>query len=392
MTKCIYIATGANLPDQNASALRVSSIISALSLYGYSFTVIGQCKADENTDYVVNDNYKVRSTYNVLKQHSFWQKVKTFLFPTKMVFKQINEIIKNEKIDYLFIYQIAPIRLMKKIINLCEKNNIALVFDIVEYQNLSQQRNLIGYWFNYRPAKRIITHFTKYGKVISISSYLKTFFENRSVPSIFVPFFFDVKKISNNSYSKGEHIRIVYAGAPFGSRDTIINAVRSLLLLSKEEADSFRFVFAGVTREQMKELGLKEEELIKTDCWCSYLGRISHDDVLKLYSQSDYSLLLKPVNKRLSKAGFPTKVSESWALSTPVIANLTGDMDKYMVDGFNGIESLADSPADCANALKKALSFSEEEYLNMRNNSRKTAENQLDITVFAELIKKFVEK
>lgn len=392
MTKCIYIATGANLPDQNASALRVSSIVSALSLYDYSFIVIGQSKADENTDYIVGDNYIIRSTYNVLKQHSFLKKVKTFLFPTKMVFRQISEIIKKEEIKFLFIYQIVPIRLMKKIIKLCKQHNIVLVFDIVEYQNLSQQRNLIGYWFNYRPAKRIITHFTKYGKVISISSYLKKFFESRNVPSIFVPFFFDVKKISNNSYNRGEHIRIVYAGAPFGSRDTIINAVKALLLLSKEEADSFRFVFAGVTREQMKELGLKEEELTKTDCWCSYLGRISHDDVLKLYSQSDYSLLLKPANKRLSKAGFPTKVSESWALSTPVIANLTGDMDKYMVDGFNGIVSLTDSPNDFADALKKAMSLSEDEYFKLRYNSRKTAENQLDIDVFAEAIKKFVEK
>ena len=196
----------------------------------------------------------------------------------------------------------------------------------------------------------------------------------------------------NNSHQYNNNLRIVYAGAPFGSRDTIANAAKALLLLDEEDRKRIHFTFAGFTRDQMHDLGLTNDELLATDNYCEYLGRIPHEKVIEIYSHSDYSLLLKPENKRLSKAGFPTKVSESWALSTPVIANLTGDMNIFMKDMFNGIVSKSDSPKDFSKALIRALNVPKDDYASMRFNSRLTAEKKLDKSVFSKIIADFLEE
>ncbi len=391
MKNCIYIAFGASLPNQNASALRVSSIIDALIDQGYCFDAIGQAPANTNEVYTVKNGYDIHPTYNTSKNNSVFEKIFAFIFPTHRIMKKIKMLMLKKQIDYIFVYQVIPSSLMRKIIRLSKKNDIKIVFDIVEFQNFSQQRDLIGVFCNYIPARRIIKKYSKSGVVISITTFLRDLFIKQQTKSIFVPFFFDVNTMINSNYKKSDLIRIIYAGAPFGSRDTIINAVKGLLLLDDKDRCKFSLTFAGVTREQMRDLGLTNDELIKSDNYCHYLGRVKHEKVIELYSNSDYSLLLKPENKRLSKAGFPTKVSESWALSTPVIANITGDMDLFMKDMYNGIVAKSDSPLDFSNALKCAMSLSDDEYLKMRKNSRKTAVDYLDKTVFSKQIKEFIE-
>lgn len=392
MENCIYISLGANLPNQNASALRVSSIVEVLNQANISCDVIGQGPVEYGQTYKVSDRYVINSTYNTKKKNSFLNKVSIFFFPTRPVLRIINYILKTKKIKYIFIYQVIPSALMRRIIKIAKRNNIKLVFDIVEYQTLSQQKGLIGVLFNYLPSKRIINNYSKHGIIISISTYLERMFIRKGRQVIAIPFFFNVKDINNTEhyYLKDGRVRIIYAGAPFGSRDTIINAVKGVLLLNKGERERFLFTFAGVNREDMKTLGLTEKELELTSEQFSYLGKIPHDDVINLYKQSDYSLLLKPKNKRFSKAGFPTKVSESWALSTPVIANLTGDMDLYMVDMENGVVAVSDSPQDFSNALKRTLSITEAEYSYMRNKSRETAQEKLDIDIFGSKIIEFI--
>lgn len=393
MKNCIYIAFGANLPDQNASALRVTSIINSLIDKGFSFDVIGQGPGETSSCIKVCEGYNLLPTYNTKKKNSILEKVFAFFFPTRRIFVKIKSIIEKKKIDYIFIYQLIPISLMRKIIRVSKKYNIRIIFDIVEYQNLSQQRSLRGVFFNYLPARKIIEKYSAYGRVISISTYLTEKFKTKGLASIFVPFFFDVKSIPiNNHHQPSNDLRIVYAGAPFGSRDTIANAVKALMLLENNDRSRIHFTFAGFTRDQMRDLGLSNSELLATDSYCEYLGRIPHEKVIEIYSHSDYSLLLKPENKRLSKAGFPTKVSESWSLSTPVIANLTGDMNIYMKDMFNGIVSKSDSPKDFSEALIRALNVSKTDYASMRLNSRLTAENKLDKSVFGKIIADFLEE
>lgn len=394
MKRCIYLSLGANLPDQNASALRVTSIVNVLASNNYFCHVIGQGPCEAGQTHLVSDNYLIHSTYNTRRKHSYIEKIHTFLFPSQKVLKIINNIFSQSNIDYFFIYQIIPVYLMRKIINLSKKNNVKIIFDIVEYQVISQQNGIIGFLFNYLPSRTIIEKYTRYGKVISISRYLDDLFKTRNIKSIHVPFFFEVNSLNNDKYDgyfPERKIRIIYAGAPFGSRDTIVNSVRGFLLLNEDEKRPFLLNYAGVNSNQMVKLGLSKKEIINSQKHCFFLGRLPRERVLELYRCSDYSLLLKPQNKRFSIAGFPTKVSESWALSTPVIANLTGDMNLFMRDSFNGIVCDSDSPHDFSIALRRVLRLSKESYYDMRINSRQTAAQKLDISNYQEAIINFIE-
>ena len=390
---CIYIAKGAYLPNQNASALRVNSIIETLMESGYAFHVIGQANYPKGSITKLKDGYFLHSTLDksTSVENTLFDKIESLYFPSDLIYDRVLKIVENNKIDYVFIYQTLPVSLVERLYQLSLKKHFKLIFDIVEYQTLSQQRNL-GIIFNYFPSKKILTKYTKYGKTIAISTYLRDFLKEKNRSVIFVPFIFDVEKMRNSKYTKSDKLRIIYAGSAIGKRDTVQNVIKGINQLSEDETQKFTFSFAGLTRDDMKALGATEDELKNSDLIVNYYGVIPHEDVLDLYSKSDYSLLLKPADKRFSKAGFPTKMSESWALSTPVIANYSGDIGEYLVNEVNGIVCDSDSPEDFAKALRNVLRISEQNYSKMRTESRKTAISKLNNKVYSKLLKDFIEK
>ena len=391
---CIYIAKGANLPNQNASALRVDSIIRALQESGYGFHVIGQTNAKKGDIYRISNSYYIHSTYDKSEtaENSLIEKIKSLYFPGDFIYNRVCKILENNKIDYIFIYQTLPIQTVERLYQLSIKKGFKLVFDIVEYQTLGQQRNIAGVLLNYVPSKKILEKYTQYGKSIAISTYLYNFLYSKDREVLYVPFFFDVDNLQNSSYKYSNKKRLIYAGAPFGKRDTIGNVIKGLNLLSDKEKSNFEISFAGMTRNDMKKLGVAEEELAKADWYVKFYGRIPHEQVVQLYAKSDFSILLKPADKRFSKAGFPTKISESWALSTPVIANISGDIGTYLIDNINGIVVNSDSPEDFADALRRVISLGNDTYNKMRAESRKTALSRLSCNTYSKMIKEFLEK
>src|SRR5574344_249120 len=205
-------------------------------------------------------------------------------------------------------------------------------------------------------------------------------FKERNIPSIYVPAFFDVKNIV--PFKKDEvfglnNISFIYAGMPIGSRDTIVNVIRGFNMLPTHIQEKITFYIAGPTIEQMFKLGLSKKDYTLSKKYCNYLGKLSHDDVIKVYKKCDFSILLKPAKKRFSKAGFPTKVSESFSFGVPVVANLSGDLDLFLKDGVNGFICDSDSPNDFANCILKVFNISSVEYEQLCRNARLTAEKYL---------------
>ncbi|HQM85931.1 MAG TPA: glycosyltransferase, partial [bacterium] len=49
----------------------------------------------------------------------------------------------------------------------------------------------------------------------------------------------------------------------------------------------------------------------------------------------DFTILIRD-DKRETRAGFPTKVSESISCGTPVITTKTSDLEDYIIEGKNG--------------------------------------------------------
>ena len=66
-----------------------------------------------------------------------------------------------------------------------------------------------------------------------------------------------------------------------------------------------------------------------------FLGRIPHEECVDRLQKSDFSLVIRQVNK-LTTYGFSSKVCEAFANGIPVIATDTSDNSRYIQNGVNG--------------------------------------------------------
>jgi glycosyltransferase involved in cell wall biosynthesis len=116
---------------------------------------------------------------------------------------------------------------------------------------------------------------------------------------------------------------------------------------------------------------------------------LSHDASMKLVREADFSLLLRH-DARYSRAGFPTKFVESFAVGTPVIANLTSDLHHYLKDGETGFVCKGPTSEDLELALKHALTLTQEQHSNMRALSRSVAAEAFDYRSYVTPLSNFL--
>ena len=109
------------------------------------------------------------------------------------------------------------------------------------------------------------------------------------------------------------------------------------------------------------------------------------------YAIADFMVLLREQTRK-SNAGFPTKFSESFMSGTPVIANLTSDLGRYLMDGDTGFVVSEPSEDAIYRVLKdKVVVMSRQEIETIKKHVRETA-TQLDYRAYAEPISAFLNE
>lgn len=320
-----------------------------------------------------------------------------FINPTKNI-KDILNRFSDSKPEIIVIYSVMPVPAVLFLKNYCKKNNIKIIFDVVESQVLSQQS--FGSFFTYYIQQRLIntTIIDKKCDVIAISSFLYEYYGKKNINSILIPFVSDTKSVIdcsniNNSFKKDKNkTYILYAGNPRNKRDLLAPIFDAIYKLDERFKEQIVFIIAGVTPEQLlKTEGVSKEVLLATTNNIVVLGKVDHYLVDLLYSFCDYTILVKPDGKRFSKAGFPTKVSESIAHGVPPIVNMSSDLELYL-DNSNSIIIRGDNSNSIKSALIEALECSSKERLMMRQKSRQLSLNKLDIYTYLQPINEFLNK
>jgi glycosyltransferase involved in cell wall biosynthesis len=266
----------------------------------------------------------------------------------------------------------------------CQLNDIPLIFDAVEWYDPATSIGFLSpYQLNIELAMRFLI--PRVGRVISISSFLDKYFQEHNCRSLVIPPTLDIHRVSERSITnrtQEKEIKLVYAGTP-GRKDSlgeILDAVVSL----REEGYPLTLKIAGVSREEagqyLKSINNNDHDL---EAVVQFVGVLSHQRSLDLVRSSDYSLLLRQ-DARFSKAGFPTKFVESFAVGTPVIANLTSDLNLYLKDGMTGFISNGSSSNELKLALLRAAKISNQDYLSMRAQCRDIAAKSFDYRLYSE--------
>lgn len=333
----IYLGT-IFLPDKNAAAQRAMSICKSYRDLGRKPIIIGVSNEINHSEDILNtySNHQGFDTYSMLYPKTSFEWTKR-LYSIKQIIQVINKygaenIHSIVVMDYM---SIALYRLMKY----CSKNDIRIVIDTVDWFNKSE------YKFPKNKVKDLDTIIrmkylhNKTNYMIAISQYLYDYYKNQVNNLVMVPGTVDIndeKWSSIKKYSGNEILTLGYAGNPGEKfeRERLDWLIKIVTELNSHEKKC-KLIMAGVHKHTTIKNKPELYNLIKNDENIIFLGNIPHKDCLDMIATSDFSVIIRE-NTLVNKAGFPTKLSESFACGTPVISTATSNISDYLKDGING--------------------------------------------------------
>lgn len=380
------------LPDSCADASRVFNFAKLLDTLGHKVDILGVCYSGKakNCGNYLGFEYKMitasahRGIFAFKRIRGIEKSLKKHLLKHTGENKYDLILISNVYFDYSrVILKYKKTEGAISVVNAVEwfdRNNE--IFKGVKGKiNLLKNRIALKY-----------TH-KKMGNILAISSLLDEYYKKRGCNTVIIPTVLDMQsyeKIADSRAIRNDTIRIVYAGNP-GKKDYILNAILALELLTEDERARIRFDFYGPNENAILTNGFSVARLESIRNNVVFHGRIPYEEVKGKIADADFTVLLRP-NRRYSNAGFPTKVGESMACGTPVIANITSDLGKYIIDGKTGIVCENETKEAFADALRRVLAMDVEQRLIMRGAALLMARNSFDYKIYATAIEEFIKR
>jgi len=384
MNKVIYLGNF-NFPDGNAAGKRVLANSKILNELNYEVLIIDLKN--------INSRFSLCETKKELEGFECY----SFSYPENNLewvkynknFKKFLKFVNRKKIidelEYIIYYGSPRISFFDKLlIDFCKDNNIKIISDCVDW--LSVKTNNVFFdifkWLDNTYQKAYLNN--KVDGLITISNYLANYYEKNNKKTVIIPplssknYELDL----SSKYKSSDKIIISYAGIPFRKnikikdktslKDRIDKMIKIMYLLKKENID-FVFNIYGFTENEYFEVLPEQKKYVKyLENSIKFHGFTKNKLVIEKIMNSDYTILIRDI-KRDTMAGFPTKISESLSVGTPVITNKTSDLADYIVEGETGF-FISDNIEKSLKKLIKILSINKKEIINMK---KKTIESNL---------------
>lgn len=228
-------------PEGDAGSVRMHNLALTLKQMGQDVFVIGLGKIQKEVDYYKGIPYvslRVKNKYN-----------SRFLFNYRL-YRQISKLRKKYTIKNI-ILGTSSIDVTMFLKFICSKYQIHLIKDVVEWYSASQFRYR-KYAFPYLAKeienKRLIT---KKMAVISISSFLHTYFTQKGIQSVRIPVYMDQNEFPDYSKNYSNKLVLIYAGSP-GKKDYLSVMLKALALLPTDLLKKIQFNVIGLTPAQIE--------------------------------------------------------------------------------------------------------------------------------------------
>jgi len=323
-------------PTYDAAAARVLNVGRTMRALGHEVTFIAWGGMYGNKDVENFDNYDGFRYYisGELNEKRLLSKIKGKFAPGKRSIELLRKMIAN--VDVVISYN-PSYGFNCKLIDLCRENNVKYAADITEWYDNNELKitDYLPNWLNMTRVNR-----KRVKNMILISSYLDKYYSmNHNIVIPVTCNSVDAKWNVARSIN-GEHpVSLIYAGNP-AKKDKLHEIINAVERVEKLGPGRIKLTILGVDRSTYisgYKHFLDNENL--TDA-IRFVGRVAQGDVPRYYAQADFMVLLRDATRK-SNAGFPTKFAESMMSGTPVIANITSDLDKYLIDGYNGFSVTA---------------------------------------------------
>ena len=383
----VVLLSNFELPDSCANATRVNAFAKMLIQSNFEVEMLGVAyRQIETLDGTYKGiNYHM-SHANDFKGVQAYRRTKQL---DKDIYKYLSSLHKEREYDAIIISNIYY-DFSFSLIKLSKKINVPLIVNEVEWYEKDNElfEGMLGKirFIQNRIALRYI-HKSMHN-VIAISSFLGDYYSKKGCRVIVMPTLLDIQEYADISYSTKEKLVMAYAGSP-AKKDYIANVVKAIMLLSYDERKKVELHIYGIQSGDLIRLGISKKEFknVENNVFCH--GRIPYEKVKQYIGRGDFTILLRP-NKRYANAGFPTKVGESMASGTPVIANITSDLGKYIIDGETGIVCKDETPVSAAEAIRKAINLSVQDKLRMAKEAKKMAERGFDLNSYVKGFQRYM--
>lgn len=261
------------------------------------------------------------------------------------------------------------------------RRGIPVIFDAVEWYSANgwPRFAVSPYLWSTEAAMRFLV--PRVNGVLAISRALERHYSLRGVPVLRVPPLIDSLACFANSSSETTNrpLILAYAGSP-GSKD-LLDMIVAAVLAVDEGKGLLRLEIAGVGEAEVRNIPAVAERLSsngsKLPSSVAVHGRLSHAESMVLIGAAHFSVFLRRIN-RVSTFGFPTKFVESFAMGTPVIANLTSDLEDHLRDGENGLVCDGADQLSLQQTLRRALRMAPDAIRRLRANARAEGEDAFD--------------
>lgn len=368
-------------PNGDAGSIRQSKLAEMLRRLDYEVLVVGLGEytklniiESDSIPYISLRGEKSDKLHKIFDYIKYWYKLK--------------KIMVKYKPDVVLIDDIGVIRTiqMKKY---CSTNRIILVHDSVEWYS-PEQFKFGKFSWAYISKNIINTQLINSNcRVIAISKYLENHFSSKGIECIRIPIVLSSRDFNRRKNTKADKVCFTYAGQ-IGKKDYIQTILKSFSLLSRETLNKVEINIVGSSREDVLKLGVENSVLDKINDVITFFGKIENSKVIKLLEKTDFTLLIRDPSKRYAKAGFPSKMVESLSNSTPLVCNLTSDMDEYLQNNKNALIADNFEEHTVAEVLKKAISMNYESRCEMYTNAIKTAEENFTLDRYLRSLAKIV--
>ncbi len=369
MKRALFV-TWDSYPNGDAGAVRTHVFAKMLQSLGYESTVAGMGEAT-NFEYKKEDGISYISMR--LSAPDTISRIKGRL----QFHKHLRQLLFNaDTLWDIIIVVSVPKKTLNFLKKYTKKNSIPLLHDSVEWY--SPEQFSIGRFHPTYIAKDRWNrkHIDESVRVIAISSYLEKHFKSKGIITTRIPVIMDVNRMVCDKRIDPQKVVFLYAGSP-GKKDYLDVVVKSFASIQSNVSYECRLI--GITKEQLVTLcGVDPVYIEKLGDKLCCMGRIPRTQVLEELSKADFTILMRSEKQRYAKAGFPTKFVESLATATPVIANVTSDLEMYLKNNENGYIVPDETSYALSKVLLNAMTLSYERRCKMQKTARQTAEEYFD--------------
>jgi len=373
------------LPDKNAAAQRILSNAKLFQSLGYEVVLIGRSRSDEMLDgeirkaeYPGIDFECWETAYP--KSTGAWFRHIIFTSNIQQAFQDRlqGRLFAVICYDYPAIAQLTA----KRFANRLGGFGIAEVTEWYAHSNAIKLSTMVRNLDTFLRMR--IVNF-RMDALITTSRFLTRYYKSSQPNIVELPTLINrrgnFEEIAPIASKDGVPKRLFFAGSGFdlklarqgagGLKDRLDWVLELLFEVHKNDTD-FWFEIYGVTKEDYLILLPEHKSMVEamSNKVCFH-GMQPRDVLLKTLISSDYSIFLRK-EMLVTKAGFPTKFSESIAYGTPVITNMLENIEPYFEEEKNGIEiDYFDRPKSVAR-LQEVLGYSQDKIMAMKESCLKS--------------------